>query len=105
MALAAALGAKLSTVAAIIRRHGLKRTANGKARTYSRADAETVRDWLRPGRGSQTIAYYFRAIKQFCRWLVKDRRTPSNPLEHLSIEAPSADIRRDRRALMTRCGP
>ena len=98
-ALAEALRAKSTTVAAIIQRHRLKGEGNGKARRFPRATAEAVRDWLRRGRGTQTIAHYLKAMKQFTRWLVKDRRMPANPLDHLSVEAPEADLRHDRRAL------
>src|SRR5262249_29662850 len=46
-----------------------------------------------------TVAYYLAAVKSFTRWLVKDRRTPDNPLAHLTVDNPQADTRHDRRAL------
>ena len=96
--LAAALNAKETTIAAIVKRHGLKATGNGKARRFPCATAEAVRDWLRRGRGSQTVAHYAAAVRQFVRWLVRDQRTPANPLASLSTAHGEADIRRDRRA-------
>jgi integrase len=97
--LADALGAKPATLAAIVKRHGLAGTGSGNARRFPRETAEAARGWLRRGRGSQTIAHYLTAMKQFCRWLVKDRRTPSNAVEHLSVGVATEDIRHDRRAL------
>ncbi|MHC4109433.1 MAG: tyrosine-type recombinase/integrase [Planctomycetota bacterium] len=42
---------------------------------------------------------YLQAIKQFCRWLVADRRMPDNPLAYLSGLNVKTDRRHDRRAL------
>ena len=47
----------------------------------------------------QTTNHYLRAIKQFTRWLVRDRRTPDNPLDHLETLNVQTDRRRLRRAL------
>jgi integrase len=43
--------------------------------------------------------FYLQAIKQFCRWLVKDRRMGDNPLAHLSGGNVRTDRRHDRREL------
>ncbi len=51
------------------------------------------------GRSAQTYNHYLKAIKQFTRWLVRDRRTPSDPLAHLSKLNADADRRHGRRAL------
>ena len=96
--LAAALHTKPTTIAAIVKRHGLLVEGTGKARRFPIATAEAVRDWLRRGRGPQTIAHYATAAQQFGRWLVKDRRTPANLLDGLSVESPDSDLRHDRRA-------
>jgi hypothetical protein len=40
----------------------------------------------------QTLNYYLRSCKQFCRWAVRDRRTADNPLAHLQ----GWNARRDR---------
>ena len=47
----------------------------------------------------QTSNHYLRAIKQFCRWLVRDRRMRDDPLVHLSMLNVKLDRRHDRRAL------
>jgi integrase len=53
------------------------------------------------GRGlsAQTRNFYCAAIKQFARWMVRDRRAPENPVAHLSAENVRRDRRHDRRAL------
>jgi len=47
----------------------------------------------------QTANYYLQATKQFCRFMVQDRRALESPLEHLSKMDSNADARRKRRAL------
>ena len=47
-----------------------------------KAGARTVKD-LGPI-STQSKHHYLQACKQFCRWLVKDRRAADNPLAHLS---------------------
>jgi integrase len=56
-------------------------------------------DLKRAGLSIQTCNFYLQAAKQFCRWLVKDRRTQDNPLAHLSGGNVKLDRRHDRRAL------
>ena len=53
----------------------------------------------RDGLSAQTHNHYLRAAKQFTRWLVRDRRTPTDPLVHLSRLNVRTDRRHDRRAL------
>lgn len=53
----------------------------------------------RDGRSIQTSNHYLRAIKQFTRWLVRDRRAPDDPLTHLAMLNVKVDRRHDRRAL------
>jgi integrase len=53
----------------------------------------------RDGLSIQTSNHYLKAAKQFTRWLVRDRRTPSDPLAHLSRLNVRTDRRHDRRAL------
>ena len=53
----------------------------------------------RDGLSAQTYNNYLTAIKQFTRWLVRDRRTPIDPLLHLSRVNVQTDRRHDRRAL------
>ncbi|MBL7107535.1 MAG: tyrosine-type recombinase/integrase [Phycisphaerae bacterium] len=47
---------------------------------------------------AQTQNYYLQAIKQFCRWMVQDRRAVESPLEHLTKVDTKTDRRHDRRA-------
>jgi len=51
------------------------------------------------GNGVQTVNYYLREIKSFCRWLVADRRTADNPLSHLAGGNAKTDRRHDRMPL------
>jgi len=53
----------------------------------------------RQGRSAQTYNHYLKSAKQFTRWLVRDRRTPTDPLAHLSKLNVRTDRRHDRRAL------
>ena len=48
---------------------------------------------------AQTFNFYLQAVKQFCRWMVKDRRTTANPVTHLGGLNVRTDRRHDRRAL------
>ena len=61
----------------------------------------TMRQDTRDGQGisAQTFNFYLRAIKQFCRWLVQDRRVSQNPMAHLTGLNVRTDRRHDRRAL------
>ena len=51
------------------------------------------------GISAQTFNYYLKAVKQFCRWMVQDRRASESPLEHLKGLNVQTDRRHDRRAL------
>ncbi len=50
------------------------------------------------GIGERTFNYYLKACKQFCRWMIKERRALSSPIEHLSC-VRQTENRRRRRAL------
>jgi site-specific recombinase XerD len=56
----------------------------------------------RKGRSAQTYNHYLKSTKQFTRWLVRDRRTPVDPLTHLARLNVATDRRHDRRALSTK---
>ncbi|MBT4863895.1 MAG: site-specific integrase [Planctomycetaceae bacterium] len=56
-------------------------------------------DLKKKGRSQQTINHYLRAIKQFTRWLVRDRRTSDNRLTHLAGGNVKTDLRIERREL------
>jgi integrase len=51
------------------------------------------------GTSTQTSNHYLRAIKQFTRWLVRDRRAGDDVLAHLAMLNVSTDRRHDRRPL------
>lgn len=53
----------------------------------------------RDGRSAQTYNHYLKSAKQFTRWLVRDQRTPTDRLVHLSRLNVQTDRRHDRRAL------
>jgi integrase/recombinase XerD len=53
----------------------------------------------RDGLSAQTYNHYLKAAKTFCRWLVRDQRTATDPLAHVSRLNVQADRRHDRRAL------
>lgn len=53
----------------------------------------------RRGFGSRTRNYYVQAVKQFCKWMVENRRAPESPLRFLKREkGVKADQRHARRA-------
>ena len=52
------------------------------------------------GLSIQTSNHYLRAIKQFSRWLVRDRRANDDRLVHLAMLNVKVDRRHDRRALL-----
>lgn len=43
--------------------------------------------------------HYLAAVKGFCNWLVRERRTTENPVAHISAQNARADRRHVRRAL------
>jgi integrase/recombinase XerD len=58
-----------------------------------------VGDLKRQGRSAQTCNHYLKSVKQFSRWLTRDRRCPEDVLSHLSRMNVRLDRRHDRRAL------
>jgi len=60
---------------------------------------EFLGDLRRDGLSAQTYNHYLKSAKQFSRWLVRDRRTPVDPLAHLSRLNVKVDRRHDRRPL------
>jgi len=51
------------------------------------------------GISAQTFNFYLQAVKQFCRWMVQDRRASESPVAHLKGLNVRTDRRHDRRAL------
>jgi integrase len=96
---AAVAGVKVSAVTALVRRHRLAATGQGKARRYPRATVETLRSLRGRGRSIKTSNLYLDAVKQFAAWLVQDRRTAESPLDHLAGGNVKLDRRHDRQTL------
>jgi integrase/recombinase XerD len=65
----------------------------------SRIEAALADMRQQPRFGTQTSNHYLAAVKQFARWLVKDRRTADNPLAHLGGGNVKLDRRHERREL------
>jgi len=70
---------------------------------WSDIDANKVYTFLADLRGEngisqRTFNYYLKICKEFCKWLCKERRATTNPLEHLSC-VTQTEKRRQRRAL------
>src|SRR5262249_25052484 len=76
----AILGVKPTTMSAMVARHGLEAKGLGKKRRFPAATVKTLQDRWCSGRAIQTSNFYLAAMKQFCRWLVKDGRMIENPL-------------------------
>ncbi len=74
-------------------------------RTWMDISASKVENYLAELRNNgqgisiQTSNFYLQAIKQFCKWMVSDRRATDSPLEHLKGLNVRTDRRHDRRAL------
>ena len=52
------------------------------------------------GLSKQTSNHYLRAVKQFCRWLVRTKRINQNPVSDISMLNVKTDRRHDRRPLL-----
>jgi excisionase family DNA binding protein len=96
---AALLGIKCASVGAVVRRHRLEATGQGKARRFPRATVEALQDRLCQGASVETANQYLTHLKSFVRWLVKDRRMGENPFAHVEAGNAAVDRRHDRREL------
>ncbi len=54
---------------------------------------------IKRGLSAQTSNFYLAAMKQFCRWMVRERRAGESPVAHLSGLNVRLDRRHDRRPL------
>ncbi len=72
-------------------------------KAWSNMEGEAVDRWLESQRDEglavATSNYYLQAVRQFCRWMVRERRASESPLEHLGRLNAATDRRHDRRAL------
>jgi len=53
----------------------------------------------RKGMSAQTYNAYLQSLKQFCKWMVMERRASGSPIEHLTGQNVRADRRHVRRPL------
>ena len=63
-----------------------------------------IESWLveqrkRPDFGVKTTNYYVKAVKQFARWMVRNKRAAENPVAHLAELNAGVDVRVERRAI------
>ncbi len=73
-------------------------------RRYSEINAERVQEFLADLRqthnaSAQTANFYLVHFKSFCRWMCREGRASSKPLQHLTSMSVAVDRRHDRRAL------
>ena len=71
--------------------------APSKVETYLKHRRDGNGD--KPGISAQTSNFHLQAVKQFCRWMVADRRAIESPIAHLKALNTRTDRRHDRRAL------
>ena len=69
--------------------------------------ASGILQWLSKQReadefGIKTSNYYLAAAKEFCGWMVREKRMSDNPLVHLQAMSAETDVRRERRSLSAR---
>lgn len=106
----ASLAAKNTTrnqIALVVGR--IRKTLDGCGfRYWSDISASRLQTWLaelrtaandKQGVSIQTSNFYLNHMKQFCRWLHRDRRAGESPIQHLQGLNASTDRRHDRRAL------
>ena len=71
--------------------------------TVAEVNSHDVEAFLRQlrtdGKSKQTSNHYLKAIKQFCRWLVRTKRSDQNPVADIRRLNVQTDRRHDRRAL------
>jgi integrase len=53
----------------------------------------------KPGISAQTYCFYVKNLKQFGKWMVRNRRAILNPFDNLEVVNTDTDRRHDRRAL------
>jgi excisionase family DNA binding protein len=95
------LQVKPPAIRALVHRHRLEATGQGKARRFSKATVEALQDRLCQGISVQTSNYFVTHLRTFGRWLVRNRRLPDNPFILLETGRTQLDRRHDRRELTT----
>ena len=93
--LAVLLGVKPSAVTPLVARHRLTATGNGKARRFPKATAEALLALRGGGMSVKSVNMHLAAAKQFCAWMVRNKRVADNPLAHLAGGDPESDRRKE----------
>ncbi len=93
------LGISPTAVRALVSRHGLSATGNGRARRLPLATVEFLKQRSRRGRSVQTTNHLVTFAKAFGRFLKRRGRVAKNPFEDISKGNPETDRRHVRRAL------
>lgn len=96
--LALLLEVKAASIWRMVRRGQLECTGKGRKRHFTRSAVQAYLDGRR-GPGISTSNHYLQSIKQFSRWLWRNRRAPDDALVSLSRQNAKVDVRRRRRAL------
>ena len=73
-------------------------------KVFGDLNAIQIENWLveqrqKPDFGIKTCNYHTKAIKQFARWMVRNKRAPENPVVHLAELNADVDVRVERRAI------
>jgi integrase len=92
------LGVRVDSINRMVRRGQLQPEGKGRGRRFPKGAVEAMLD-RRRGIGVVTSNHYLTAIKQFSKWLMKDRRAPYDVLACLSRQNANADLRHERRSL------
>jgi integrase len=93
---AALLGLSLSALTRSIGRWRLATTGKGRAIRYPRATLMSLAERSQQGTGTVTVNHYVQVLKGFGRWLLRTKRTASNPFEALQRANEKRDLRRAR---------
>lgn len=96
--LARILGIEQASVNRMVKRRQLAEHSKKRKERFQRSDVEQYLS-RRRGIGVQTSNHYLGAMRRFCRWMVKHRRTAFDPLASLSSQNVQVDIRHGRRSL------
>jgi integrase len=95
---AGVLGVTPDSVRRLENRGGLTGEGRGEKRTYAREDVQALLAARSRGVGAETSNHYLQSVKALTRWMVRNRRLPTDPLSHLSALNTDTDRRHERRA-------
>lgn len=92
-------GIVMPAVTKQFRHHNLPAEGNGKQRKYPRESVLTLATMRAEGKSIATANHYLQSVRGFSRWLVMDRRLPSNPIAGIKAGNVNLECRRNRRVL------